>query len=219
MEPILVLADAITADLKEDSAGPNVRNLMLEYVKNHNDWTEYMHFNDLKYARNLIASNDVMELMLICWLPAQVSPIHNHAGQHCWAAVMEGTIQETHYCYKNTLCCSGSGPLKKTKEHTFDAGNVSYINDDIALHVLRPIGEKRGITLHLYSRPIAQCNIYCPDTGKVTPRKLGFYSINKKIQPPDQQQCCGSSSITTASVSTCTGPSKAACGSPAITNG
>lgn len=103
--------------------------------------------------------------------------------------MLEGNIKETHFNYKNTQSCSGEGPLEVVRESVYQRGSVSYIDDDIALHVLEPIGGKRGITLHLYSKPITNCNIYCPKTGTVTKRQTGFYTVNKKIQPQVPSAC------------------------------
>ena len=133
--------------------------------------------------------------MVICWKATQVSPIHNHGkydqtdgskfhleNQHCWAAVLQGTIEETHFQFKNTHSAVGSGPLEIVSKGIHHSGEVSYIHDDIALHVLRPINGEAGVTLHLYSKPIAQCNIYDPETGQITRRKCGFYTVNKVLQ-------------------------------------
>jgi len=188
-EPVQQLFKLLDADLRRDATGPNVRRLIEEYMKKHEDWKEYMHFNPHKYSRNLINANDTLELMVICWLEDQVSPIHNHAGQHCWAAVLEGNIRETHFHYKNTRCCHGSGPLETAKKSVYSTGHVSYISDDIALHVLEPVDGKRAATMHLYSKPIAECNIYCKESGEITKRRLGYYTIGKKLNPAYSNPC------------------------------
>jgi len=206
--PVQQLFLALDADLRKDPTGPNVRTLMQEYITKHDDYKQYMHFNDIKYARNLVNANDLLELIVLCWLPGQVSPVHNHAGQRCWAAVLEGTIQETHFCFENTHKTFGEGPLIVSDEHLCHQGEVGFITDDIALHVLQPMNGKRGVTLHLYSKPIAECNLYCPQSGTITKRKLGFYTINRKIQPQLPTQPCGTQTQTTLS-----GPEKV------ITNG
>jgi cysteine dioxygenase len=104
-------------------------------------------------------------------------------GQQCWAAVLEGTIEETHYLFKETGTAFGTGPLEISSVTRETKGEVSHINDDIALHVLKPCEGKRAATLHLYSKPIPECQIYCPSTGTITKRKTGYYTINKQIQP------------------------------------
>jgi len=195
-EPIQQLLSDLTRELRRDPTGPNVPRLMKEYISNFDDWKDYMHFNQFKYARNLVGNNETLELMVICWLKDQVSPIHNHSGQHCWAAVLEGSIIETHFQFRNTHATAGYGPLEVVQEHIVQTGNVSYISDDIALHILKPSGGLRAATLHLYSKPIEECNIYCPITGEITKRRLGYYSINKKINEAFAESCCMSPTVT-----------------------
>jgi len=190
-ESIQQLFKRVDAELSKGQVDPEkIKDMMNEYVVKHDDWKEYVHFNEHKYARNLVNTSENCELMVICWMAHQASPIHNHAGQNCWAAVLEGNIKETHFKYKNTQSCEGEGPLEITQDSTYQKGSVSYIHDDIALHVLEPVGGKRGITLHLYSKPITWCNIYNPIDGKITRRVPGFYTIGKKIQPEESQGTC-----------------------------
>jgi len=204
--PILDLYKELDADLRKDSLGPNIRDLLAKYVANHDDWKEYVNFNEHKYCRNLVWSNDLLELIVLCWLPHQQSPVHNHAGQHCWAACLQGTIQETHFLFQNTQSVFGEGPLVENGTQVFNAGEVSYISDDIALHVLQPINNQSGITLHLYSKPIPECNIYCRQYGTITKRKMGFYTINKKLQPQVPVPSCTETS-TASTTSTSVTPS------------
>ncbi|PRP86095.1 cysteine dioxygenase [Planoprotostelium fungivorum] len=191
MQPAERLFQDLDKELRRDPNGANVISIMKEYLSTHDDWQDYMNFNEHKYARNLIGSNDMLELMVICWLPGQVSPVHNHAGQHCWAAVLEGVVEETHFHFSSTHSPFGEGPLEAVDVHQVSAGDVSYITDDIALHVLKPANDKRVATLHCYSKPIAECNIYCPCHGTITKRKLGFYTVNKRLQ--DMYDACGGS--------------------------
>jgi hypothetical protein len=50
---------------------------------------------------------------------------------------MQGTIEETHFHFKNTHSAHGEGPLEIVSTGTYPSGQVSYIDDGIALHVLR----------------------------------------------------------------------------------
>lgn len=205
--PILSLYYKLDDDLRRDATGPNVKSLMENYLKNETDWKGYVNFNQFKYCRNLVMTNDLLELIVLCWLPNQVSPIHNHAGQRCWAAILDGNIQETHFHFQRTHSAFGEGPLEETSKQVFNQGQVSFISDDIALHVLQPINGSHGVTLHLYSKPIPECNIYCKETGTITKRKMGFYSIGKELQPQDPNLCCSTASAS-ASISTTTSSSE-----------
>jgi cysteine dioxygenase len=159
-----------------------VKAMMRAYIESGaSDWREYAHFNPHKYCRNLIEINENFELALLCWSPGQESPIHNHSGQNCWMSVLGGDMCEIYF--HQDPQADGTIKLTEGSHNIYHRGQVAYIADDIALHKVRPNGDWQGITLHLYSKPIPLCNIYCPVTGKITARKLGFFSKRgKKIE-------------------------------------
>ncbi|GAM19117.1 hypothetical protein SAMD00019534_022920, partial [Acytostelium subglobosum LB1] len=161
----------------------SIVNLLSQYItENHQDWQDYAFSCPYGYTRNLVAKSDQFELMVICWAKGQVSPIHNHEGQRCWMACAQGKLQETQFIFENTKKPHGQGKLCVNQVSTIDYGSVGYITDDIALHVIESI-EPVSVSIHLYSKPIPECNIYCPATGTVTRRKLGFYTQFKEQCP------------------------------------
>lgn len=175
---IHTLCRALEAELSRDEAGANVPDLLGEYARAHDDWQHYRHFCEHFYARNLVEVNDLFELIVICWKAGQTSPIHNHAGQHCWMAVVEGTIEETHY---RAPVKGAREPLEPLSVQTFPVGSVGYIDDSIALHGIRPAADRPAVSLHLYSRPILTCNIYDPETGEVRPKRVGYYTVEGRL--------------------------------------
>jgi len=160
-----------------------VSTMMSDYIQNHEDWKEYALYHPAFYARNLVECNDHFELIVICWKDGQKSPIHNHAGSSCWMGCLEGQIEETYYHVKDE---PETGPEEgicpnlikgQTEAHT--KGEVAYIRDEIALHVIRPL-DGNGVSLHLYSPPIKSCLIYIPALGKTARKTVGYYTINKQ---------------------------------------
>ena len=131
---------------------------------------QYTFFADQRYARNLIELNDHFELMVICWKPGQVSPIHNHANSSCWMGVARGELLEEYarllaghaQCWLTTsqilpraaprrwqhLRAQEGATSLHTKfrhahamqgeQHVMQRGLVGYINDEIAVHRIRP---------------------------------------------------------------------------------
>ncbi len=73
---LLKTFELLTTYLREGK--PEEIPKILESYKG-DDWKEYVHFCPHKYARNLVASNEIVEAIILCWLPHQESPIHNHA--------------------------------------------------------------------------------------------------------------------------------------------
>jgi len=165
------LAKRLTPDaLKEDGATAKVTALLREYAKCEDSWRQYARFDETTYSRNLVWRSDDFELLLLCWNHGQESPIHDHAGQHCWMAVLEGQLEEVHYTEED-------GGIRQGRVKAFDAPGVAYIHDDIALHLIRPTQGGRGVSLHLYSSPIDECRIFCPDTGEASGVAVGYHSV------------------------------------------
>jgi predicted metal-dependent enzyme (double-stranded beta helix superfamily) len=58
----------------------SVQKIMGDYIQGgHDDWRQYALFCPVKYSRNLIEFNENFELIILCWLAGQESPIHNHS--------------------------------------------------------------------------------------------------------------------------------------------
>ncbi|MBT4878434.1 MAG: hypothetical protein HON42_01285, partial [Alphaproteobacteria bacterium] len=50
------------------------------------------------YRRNLIKKNDFYELVAVCWLPGQLTPIHDHVGSDCaFKIIATGGMGEVFY--------------------------------------------------------------------------------------------------------------------------
>lgn len=177
---ILDLERPLLAEFQRDPKGPRVAQILAEYAHAHRDWNSFALFAPGSYTRNLVARNEWFELLLLCWDIGQESPVHNHAGQNCWMAVLEGDIEEVQFdCPTSEAPCS----LAPRGSKLFTRGKVAFINDDIALHLVRPRAGQRGVSLHLYSRPIETCKMYDPATGRVALRRMGYHSIRGALVP------------------------------------
>lgn len=178
LEPIAALQGALSLEFERDARGSRVAAILGEYASAHDDWRAFAHFAPDAYTRNLVGRGAWYELLVLCWDGGQTSPIHNHAGQNCWMAVLEGRIEEVQF---HPADGAAGGALRPGTSRTFEPGRVGFINDDIALHLVRPMHGRRGISLHLYSRPIETCNVYDEATGCVLPRKLAYHSIGGRV--------------------------------------
>jgi cysteine dioxygenase len=171
---LLALEEPLLADFGRDPKGSGVARILSEYAREHADWRDFALFDSATYTRNLIARNTWFEMLLLCWNKGQSSPIHNHAGQNCWMAVLEGEIEEQQFDSPSAgrRECSLKGASK-----VFAPGKVAFINDDIALHRVSPRAGGVGVSLHVYSRPIDVCNVYDESTGSVISRSLSYHSV------------------------------------------
>lgn len=162
--------------LAEDPRGPGVARLLEEYARRACDWREFALFEASYYSRNLVHRTELYELIVLCWNVGQKSPIHDHAQQRCWMAVLEGTVRETIFRAR-----AAGGPLAVSAVRSFPSGSVAYIVDEIGWHRIEPEGESAAVTLHLYSRPIAECRIFDETTQHVATRQLSYHSIRGRL--------------------------------------
>ena len=168
------LCRALQAEFEQGAKGKTVARLLADYSQNASDWGDYRLFRPETYTRNLLHRCADFELLLLCWQPDQESPIHDHSDQDCWMAVLEGELEEVHY----TGWQSGApGPLVEGKRSAVASGRVAYIQDGIALHRIRPLGNAKGVSLHLYANPIDTCRTFDPLTGEAHTIELGYQSV------------------------------------------
>ena len=90
-------------------------------------------------------------------------------------------MKETRYIYEDTKTTEGNSRLLEHGISLLQSPDVGYIDDGIALHSLGASGEGKAVSLHIYSPPVTECNIYNIETGEVTKRKMCYYSMNKQI--------------------------------------
>ena len=176
--------DDLCSDLQQeflrDPKGPRVARILAEYSSSLSadtpDWRDWVFFESQTYTRNLVHRCGEFELLLLCWEPGQESPIHDHAGMHCWMSVLEGGMQEVHYQEG-----AENGPLVEGRVQGFGRGQVAYIVDDIALHLVRPTPGARGVSLHLYSSPIDACRTFDPLSGEARDTEVGYHSVRGEL--------------------------------------
>lgn len=174
--PLDSLCRELAAAFRRDARGGGVTELLARYADEHRDWCEFARFRDETYSRNLVHRDRDYELLLLCWGEGHTSAIHNHAQQSCWMAVLEGDLEEVHY-REPALSDAPGSPLVVGRTQRLTAGQVAFIEDGIALHLIRPAAGSSGVSLHLYAKPIDQCRIYCPDTGRCEEIEMGYHSV------------------------------------------
>lgn len=171
--PIHSLVDDLVGELASDPQGRGVARRVAEYARAHDDWRSFARFDPQTYTRNLVARNEHFEMLVLCWSPGQESPIHDHAGQHCFMGVLEGSIEELQFAFPHS---AAGAPLRAGAARRFARGGVAYIHDRIALHRVRPAGGGSAVSLHVYARPIDVCKVFDEVTGAQLQRQLTYHT-------------------------------------------
>jgi cysteine dioxygenase len=113
------------------------------------------------YVRTLLRVTDCYESLVMCWLPGQHSPVHDHGGAACGVRLMQGAATETMY----TIGSDGlADPILR---RVFYAGDVVSASDD-DVHSLGNFvlpGEEHHwpmalVTLHVYAPGLGNCRKY-----------------------------------------------------------
>jgi cysteine dioxygenase len=159
-----------------------VAQVLGAYAASAEDWRRFALFDPSTYARNLVRETVLYELLVLCWGAGQVSPVHNHQGQRCWMAVLEGAVEERLY---QPPAGAGPRPLLTLRNQRYGTGSVAFIQDELGLHDIRPIDSRPAVTLHLYSLPIKICQIYDPASGSVQRRTLSYHSRGGVMYVPE----------------------------------
>ncbi len=123
---------------------------------------EWMQFTPLHYARNLVAAGPWYNLLVLCWLNGQRSPIHDHVGSSCGVRVLRGTMTETQFEF------SANGLVLATGSRECPAGSIIG-SEDLDLHQVSNLqaGTADLVTLHVYTPPL---------------RYMGTYSLTDNIR-------------------------------------
>ena len=132
-------------------------------------------WSESTYTRNCIFENERFELILICWQSSHKTPIHDHGGEECWVKVIDGEFKETVYKSNEVSEVSEVNILKTT---LFKAGDISYMIDFMGCHQLKNLSSHRALSLHLYAKPIRNCNIYDEQLKEFVQKKMSYYTVS-----------------------------------------
>ncbi|MFT4754201.1 MAG: cysteine dioxygenase [Salibacteraceae bacterium] len=130
-------------------------------------------WSSTSYTRNCIIDTEDFELILLCWEKGQITPIHDHGGEECWVKVIEGEFQETIYKMDD------SGTLNTIKSTVSKAGDISYMIDFMGCHSLENISNKRSMSLHLYAKPIRNCQCFDEKSKTFVRKDLEYCTVSE----------------------------------------
>jgi cysteine dioxygenase len=156
-------------------------------------WRSRVAFRADKYARHSIRRSELYDLILLCWSPGQVSPVHNHQGNLGWVRVLRGRMEETHFKAPEWVVAGCPMPNGASDFDIDDEGVGHGIALQRGTHLVHPAGpavasvdrqraihqlgnprrhndDEPAITLHVYSRPHDACLTF--DTEKSTCRRV-----------------------------------------------
>jgi len=139
-----------------------------------NSLTKYEYFSKKMYTRNRIYKDKNFEVLLLCWLPNQMAPIHGHEGEKCWFKVLNGSLQICNYSIQSTT------PLNLTINEKIKA-SVGYVDGPADIHSIENCSKHPVSTLHIYTKPYDTCAIYDLKKKRIDRLKMLYHSIDGKL--------------------------------------
>ncbi|WP_055107120.1 cysteine dioxygenase [Paenibacillus ihumii] len=118
------------------------------------DVEPYRHFHASSYGRNLVFTCEKFEIILMCWREGQESAIHDHSQSDCILRCISGRFEELVYTLEP------SNKLRHVQSRIIEAGDISYINNDLGLHKIRNSVHGVSLALHFYFPGISQFQVF-----------------------------------------------------------
>jgi len=128
------------------------------------DFLKSSSFSKEKYTRITLFENEHYELKLLCWESGQQTPIHDHGGEECWVKFIKGCFHETIYKV------SENERIELINQVEPQEGQTTYMIDFFGFHRLKNNGRDRGMSLHLYAKPVNVCQVYDEETKQILTR-------------------------------------------------
>ncbi len=112
-------------------------------------------YADDGYQRNVIKKSKFYELVAVCWLPGQETPIHDHVGSDCAFLIVDGTSTETIHETNE------EGHAYPINVRHYQPGEVCAAEEP-DIHRVSNDTDSELVNLHIYTPPLHAYNIYAP---------------------------------------------------------
>jgi cysteine dioxygenase len=180
---------------KEPITTVRVSEFVAEMLPSTDALAPYLLWSRERYTRNLIYRDSWFEVLALCWLPGQRTPIHSHNGQLGWLMVVQGELRCRNYRFvrsggneKKTPPRTGydviSGrpvEVERLDSATFEADRrVAVVDRQQTTHQIENLEKSRygSVSLHVYSKPIDSCVLFDEMSRCCERRRLQYYSAH-----------------------------------------
>ncbi len=130
------------------------------------------------YTRHLLhrdPQNRFVVLALV-WMPGQMTPIHDHS---CWGVmgIVDNMLEEVCYDRLDDGSRADFAELEQSRGTDVGQGGVAYLLPPYEeIHRIGNTSDKPTISLHVYGRDLDEVNVFDPQSGKVSPMRIKYYS-------------------------------------------
>jgi predicted metal-dependent enzyme (double-stranded beta helix superfamily) len=136
----------------------------------------YLSYCEDRYTRHLVHKDKAFELLVICWGSGQGAPIHGHEGELCWARVERGQLRFSDYKLVS------EEPLRLERVDEPVDGTAGFLDGPAEIHAVENPVEfgANAASLHLYSKPYSECDIYDSVSGPRRRVSLAYDSVHSE---------------------------------------
>jgi len=125
------------------------------------------------YSRRVIARTDACELLLVCWLPGQVSRVHDHGGSSGVSWVVRGQLHETRYAWGGDRLLPALGTGAEEGDFLMERPET--------IHRIHNASRHGAVSVHLYAPPMVGMTRY---DGSVAPEEEAAPPRGAVLRPP-----------------------------------
>jgi predicted metal-dependent enzyme (double-stranded beta helix superfamily) len=104
------------------------------------------------YKKVLIHRTTEYEIYIIIWDPNSKTPVHDHSTNGCLMMCLNNSLKQTIFTNGNTR--------NQIKTDIINAGDISYIDNKMGLHMITNHNLVQTESVHIYSPPSYKANIY-----------------------------------------------------------
>ena len=149
-----------------------LQELIAQLDLNDNLLRQHICFSDRNYARKLLCRTSCFDMLVLCWYPGQFTTIHDHAGALNVTRVRSGVL--TARLFEPIEQGSSQNVLVRLcSEEYLERGDLASV-DRHQIHQLANTSDEKLVTLHVYSPPLKNINVYCPNSGQVNSVTLQY---------------------------------------------
>ncbi len=159
MATLYAIDDVIAAlgDLRGRLAPPRVAAMLRDLPLDERTLTPYLSWVPQRYTRNLIARNDEMELIALCWDGGSASAIHDHAESDCAFVVVRGSLTCENFRVATLPDASTTrARVESTGSRVMHSGDIDLASGHHSVHRVAA-GDAAAVTLHVYAKPLDAC--------------------------------------------------------------
>jgi cysteine dioxygenase len=127
---------------------PDLRRFILDLKPERSEIEPYIQFTGNHYARNLVYKTGDFECLVLCWLPGQRSPIHDHGSSICTVYTVDGVLSADNYRKMS------GGHIRPDYSEDFKPGSVLSIQTSEIHQVSNLQTGQNLISMHFYLAPL-----------------------------------------------------------------